>query len=84
MTEAIAWPNQIPLRVVTWLLRPHTGRVLDLFSGTGTTREAAMSLGLPVVSVDLSPAAVALTRTRKVQLGLAVQPRRPVENLTLD
>lgn len=73
MAEALPWPNQLPVRLLTWLLRPHRGaRVLDLFSGTGTTREAAVDLGLDVVSVDLSPQAVALIHRRPAQMGIGI------------
>jgi DNA modification methylase len=56
---------------VRWLLQLHAGLVLDVFSGSGTTREAALSLGLDVVSVDLSLEAVALTARRQAQLPLS-------------
>lgn len=71
MAEALPWPNQLPIRLLLWLLGPHRGaRVLDLFSGTGTCREAALSLGLQVVSVELSPEALAIIRRRPAQLPL--------------
>ncbi len=71
MHESLPWPNQLPVKLLTWLLRPHPGaRVLDLFSGTGTTRVAAIELGLDVVSVELAPTALALLRARPAQMGL--------------
>jgi site-specific DNA-methyltransferase (adenine-specific) len=70
MREAEAWPNQLPAELMRWLLRPHSGRVLDLFSGSGTTAVAAAAWGLECVSVDLSPEAIALQRARPRQLGL--------------
>lgn len=80
MAEAEPWPNQLPHRLVTWLLRPHRGAtVLDLFAGTGTGRASAMELGLEVVSVDKSPQALALTRARPVQFGLFAGSLRRVE-----
>ena len=68
MIEALPWPNQLPLALMRWLLRPHRGaRILDLFSGTGTTREAAFNVGLDVVSVDASPQAIAIIAGRPMQ-----------------
>jgi DNA modification methylase len=88
MAEAMRWPNQLPVALLTWLLRPHREasvrppRVLDLFAGTGATREAAWSLGLPVVSVDRSPEALTLVRRRSAQVEFPVARalrRRAVE-----
>ncbi len=45
-------------------------RVLDLFAGTGTTRVAAVGLGLDVVSVELAPEALAINRRRGAQTPL--------------
>ena len=77
MHEAEEWPNQLPVKLLTWLLRPHKGAlVLDLFSGTGTTREAAAGLGLRYVSVELAPQAIALIRDRPLQSGRVVAEGR--------
>lgn len=65
MHEALPYPNQMPLKVLTWLLAPHHGIVLDLFSGTGTTGAAASYLGLPVLSIDLNHKALELGRLRR-------------------
>lgn len=74
MQEAEQWPNQLPLKLVRYLLRPHAGdsRVLDLFSGSGTARVAAIGLGMNVVSVDLSPEALRLAERRPAQTPLLV------------
>lgn len=72
MRESEPWPNQLPVKLIRWLLQPHKGPVLDLFAGTGTTRVAAENLGLDVVSVDLSPEAIAINRRRPAQTPLAV------------
>lgn len=71
MHESEPWPNQLPVRLLKWLLRPHAGPVLDLFSGTGTSRVAAISLGLDVVSVEMSEQALEIIRQRGAQLPIA-------------
>lgn len=72
MREAEAWPNQLPVALLRWLLRPHRqSRVLDLFAGSGTTRVAAETWGITTVSVDLSPEALAINAARPAQRGLA-------------
>ena len=60
--EAMPWPNQLPERVVRYLLAPHEGLVLDLFSGTCTTAEAASNMGLRSISVDMSSQALGVGR----------------------
>lgn len=68
---ALPYPNQLPERLLRWLLRPHRGaRVLDLFSGTGTTRAAATGLHLEVVSVELNPQALPMIAQRPAELEL--------------
>lgn len=64
MHEAMPWPNQLPERVVRYLLAPHEGLVLDLFSGTCTTAEAASNMGLRSISVDMSSQALGVGRRR--------------------
>jgi DNA modification methylase len=74
MREALPWPNQIPLAVARWLLAPLGARtVLDLFAGTGTTRIAALEMGLSVVSVEMSREAIAIARTRAGSYRLPAQ-----------
>ena len=70
MREALPWPNQLPMRLLLWLLAPHQGLVLDLFSGTGSTGRAATSLGLGVISVDASTSAILLTKRQPIPLPL--------------
>lgn len=70
MREAEAWPNQLPVQLLRWLLRPHHGLVLDLFSGTGTTRVAATGLGLNAVSVERSKQALGIISRRPAQMAL--------------
>ena len=70
MKEALPWPNQLPINLLLWLLAPHQGLVLDLFSGTGATGRAAISLGLAVVSVDASTSAISLTQRQPIPLPM--------------
>lgn len=73
MHEAELWPNQLPVALLKWLLRPHSGAsVLDLFSGTGTTRTAAIGLGLDVVSVELSSQALEIIKRRGAQMPVLI------------
>jgi DNA modification methylase len=66
MKEALEWPNQLPEKLLTWLLRPHVGgRVLDLFSGTGTCSFAAISNGSHPVALDVSLRALELGARRR-------------------
>jgi len=63
--EALPWPNQLPLNLLRYLLAPVPGDlVLDLFAGTGSTRIACEQLGKQAVSVDVSPDAIAINRSR--------------------
>ena len=71
MREAEPWPNQLPLKLLRYMLRPHKdARILDLFSGSGTCRTAAISFGLDVVSVDLAPEALDIVQRRPAQTSL--------------
>jgi len=65
MRERQEWPNQLPLAVVRWLIEPVVGdTVLDLFSGTGTTRLVAEGLGRRGVSVEMVEDAIHLNAAR--------------------
>lgn len=53
-----------------WLVRlvtPPGGKVLDLFAGSGTTGEACVIEGFPVILIERDPksAELAVTRLRK-------------------
>jgi DNA modification methylase len=54
-THPAAFPIDIPLRCITAGCPPH-GSVLDPFSGTGTTGQAAARLHRPYTGIDLNPA----------------------------
>lgn len=60
------WPIDIPLRCIKAGCRPG-GTVLDPFSGSGTTGEAARQLGRKYVGIDLNPAYHDLARARFAQ-----------------
>lgn len=66
MHEAMRWPNQLPNKLLKFLLAPHDGIVLDLFSGTGTCAAAAFERGMPVISIDMAHEAIQLGRCRGV------------------
>jgi DNA modification methylase len=70
MKESLPWPNQLPMKLLLWLLAPHHGLVLDLFSGTGSAGRAATALGLAVVSVEASSEALSLARQQPIPLPL--------------
>ena len=74
LEDGTAWPTVKPLELMRWLIRlvtPPGGLVLDPFSGTGTTGEAAALDGFGAILVDRDPQALALTCVR---LSKAVQP----------
>ncbi|BCL28492.1 methyltransferase [Streptomyces aurantiacus] len=66
-----AFPIDIPLRCIAAGCPPH-GSVLDPFSGTGTTGQAAIHLNHPYTGIDLNPAfhRHALTRLNDVVPGI--------------
>ena len=70
MKEALPWPNQLPNRLLRWLLAPHQGLVLDLFAGTGTAAAAAVGLGLATVAVEMAPRGLTLARRRALMAPL--------------
>lgn len=65
-------PEGLLARVLRWATRPGD-RVLDCFSGSGTTASVAEQLGRRWVAIDVGDAAIATTRRRLVQLP-ATQP----------
>lgn len=79
MREALPWPNQLPLTLLRWLLSPHTGLVLDLFAGTGTTTEAAINLGLTSIAIDASLNSLVIAGRRSATLPMF--PNGPKEVL---
>lgn len=84
LPDGTSWPTVKPVPIMRWLVRlltPPGGLVLDLFSGTGTTGEAAIIEGFDVVLLDKDPQAIALTRVRMARpiqplmFGTGPQPR---------
>ena len=65
--EKTGYPTQKPLAILQRIVRVHSNpsdRILDFFSGSGTTGEAALSLGRHAVLVDNSPEAVKVMKKR--------------------
>jgi DNA modification methylase len=65
-------PEGLLARILRWATRPGD-RVLDCFSGSGTTASVAEQLGRRWVAIDVGEAAIATTRRRLVHLP-ATQP----------
>jgi DNA modification methylase len=77
--ERTGYPTQKPLALLTLLVgacSPPGGLVLDPCCGSGTTLEAARSLGRRAVGFDLSPEAVTIAGTRLAPVASA-PPARP-------
>ena len=73
--ERTGYATQKPLKLLERLLLPVTrpgDRVADLCCGSGTTLEAAQSLGCRFAGLDLNPEAVAVTLSRLVPRDLTV------------
>lgn len=65
--ERIGWPSQKPERLLERILLAVTrpgDRVLDCFSGSGTTAAVAQRLGRRFLAIDREPAAIALSESR--------------------
>jgi DNA modification methylase len=59
----------MPINLALWTLRatlPHNGICLDPFMGTGTTADAALSLGGKFIGIDLDPNCINLAKQRLV------------------
>lgn len=69
-------PTVKPLALMRWLVRlatPAGGLVLDPFTGSGTTRLAALAEGRRFVGVELNEEYLAIARARRVQAGLGME-----------
>lgn len=73
------FPEEFPRRHIA---RRRSGWVLDPFCGRGTTGFVARTLGLPSVSVDVSPVAVAIARAKLVQTTPEAIKRRAASLLS--
>lgn len=69
-------PTVKPLDLMRWLVRlvtPAGGLVLDPFTGSGTTRLAALAEGRRFVGVELNEEYLAIAAARRVQAGLGIE-----------
>lgn len=65
--EKTGYPTQKPLAILRRIVRVHSNpgdRVLDFFAGSGTTGEAALSLGRHAVLIDNNPKAIETMKNR--------------------
>ena len=65
--EKTGYPTQKPLAILERIVRVHSNpgdRVLDFFAGSGTTGEAALSLGRHAVLIDNNPDAIKTMKNR--------------------
>lgn len=70
--ERTGYPTQKPLALLERIVRcatPEGGTVVDLFSGSGTTAEAALRLGRRAYAGDQGAVAIATTRARLLRGG---------------
>ncbi len=70
--ERTGYPTQKPLALLDRIVRcaaPPGGLVVDLFSGSGTTGEAAFRAGRRFVLGDAGPVAIAVARARLLRAG---------------
>ncbi len=80
--ERTGYPSQKPLAILRRIVRVHSNpgeRVLDFFAGSGTTGEAACSLGRHSVLVDESSTAVKVMQQRFAPFsnGAQAEPALP-------
>lgn len=74
--ERTGYPTQKPLALLDRIVRagsPAGGLVLDAFSGSGTTAEAAFRAGRRAIAGDRSPVAIATARARLSRAGARVE-----------
>jgi adenine-specific DNA-methyltransferase len=79
--EKTGYPTQKPRALLERVIASATdpgGLVVDLFSGSGTTGEAAHLMGRSVILGDASPVAIATSRARLIRAGAS--PRVQVCN----
>ena len=65
--ERLGYPTQKPVALLERIVRASSaegGVVLDAYCGSGTTLAVAQKLGRHWIGIDLSPAAIELTRSR--------------------
>ncbi len=65
--EKTGYPTQKPIAIMNRIIRVHSNpgdRILDFFSGSGTTGEAAIIAGRTAVLVDNNPEAIEIMKRR--------------------
>lgn len=75
-SERTGYPTQKPLALLDRVVRagsPEGGLVVDAFSGSGTTAEAAVRAGRRAVVSDPSPVAIATARARLARAGITTE-----------
>lgn len=68
-------PTVKPVALMRWLVRlavPSAGTVLDPFTGSGSTRLAAIAEGRQFVGIEQSPEYIEIAAARRVMPGLAI------------
>jgi adenine-specific DNA-methyltransferase len=83
--ERTPHPAQFPVAVIERIIKggsPPGALVLDPFMGSGTTAEAAMRLGRPVVGIELNADYVTIAAERLDRMGDALAAERKQLNLT--
>jgi adenine-specific DNA-methyltransferase len=80
--ERTSHPAQFPLAVIDRIVKGCSrgnALVLDPFMGSGTTAEAAMRLGRPVVGIELNPSYVEIAAERFDRTADALEAERATE-----
>lgn len=77
--ERTSHPAQFPIAVIERIVKggsPPEALVLDPFMGSGTTAEVALTLGRPVVGIELNPdyIEIAIDRLEKAAAAIATEP----------
>jgi DNA modification methylase len=71
-------PEGLLRRIVAWASRPGD-LVADFYCGSGTAPAVAEALGRSWIACDASPAAIAVTRRRLLEMRALGRPARPCE-----
>lgn len=78
-TERTAHPAQFPMAVIDRIVKgcsQSDALVLDPFMGSGTTAEAAMRLGRPVVGIEVNPAYIEIAAQRLDRAAAEIDEER--------
>lgn len=77
VVDGVAHPTVKPLALMRWLVKlvtPPGGLVLDFCAGSGTTVEAAIMEGFPVIGIELNPKYHPLIAYRVARARRRLQP----------